>query len=91
MSAMHTLNALASSEQTKRPLSPFADPTCAACTGERCHTAEEWKKHPLAGHGYSKETGWTHPEAERLHAVELEAANAKLTAYKITPEANDVH
>lgn len=32
---------------------------CPACLQKRCHTQAEWKTHPLAGHGFSKETGWT--------------------------------
>lgn len=44
---------------------------CAACQERRCHTAEEWKNHPLAGHGYTPETGWTHPEAQRAHEREV--------------------
>lgn len=34
---------------------------CAACVAHRCHTPAEWKNHPLAGHGYTPEQGWTHP------------------------------
>lgn len=47
---------------------------CAACQAKRCHTAEEWANHPLAGHGFTPETGWTHPEAQRSHEAEVEAA-----------------
>ncbi len=36
---------------------------CHACEEKRIHTQEEWKKaHPYKGHGYSPETGWTHPD-----------------------------
>lgn len=37
---------------------------CPACCGRRVHTEEEWKDHPFAGHGYTKEHGWTHPALE---------------------------
>ena len=46
--------------------------------------------HPLAGHGFAPETGWTHPEAKRLHEEEAEAlksANASHAAPKRAPEA----
>ena len=45
--------------------------TCKACRDRRCHTELEKRKfHPLMGHGFTPETGWTHPEAERLHNQE---------------------
>lgn len=57
---------------------------CKACRDKRCHTKVEWRDfHPLAGHGYTPETGWTHPEAERLS----KAANVKPTAQERAPEA----
>lgn len=37
---------------------------CPACESQRVHTAEEWKNHPFAGHGYVREQGWTHPDLE---------------------------
>jgi hypothetical protein len=42
-------------------------PGCPACAPGRCrrHTAYErstW--HLYAGHGYTKESGWTHPDLE---------------------------
>jgi len=41
---------------------------CKACRDRRCHTELEKRKfHPLMGHGYTPETGWTHPDAELLH------------------------
>jgi len=46
------------------------DPSCPACANRRLHTPEEWKNHPLAGHGYSPETGWSSPEAKAAHEVE---------------------
>lgn len=52
---------------------------CPCCKAQkkrvvgRRHTPREWKRHhPLAGHGYLKERGWTDPEAERLHKSEVE-------------------
>lgn len=50
---------------------------CKACRDKRCHTKVEWRNHPLAGHGYTRETGWTHPEAERLHNEEAKAEAKK--------------
>lgn len=36
---------------------------CPACDSNRLHTEQEWKEHhPLAGHGYTREQGWTHPD-----------------------------
>lgn len=35
---------------------------CAACQNKRLHTAEDWENHPLAGHGYTREQGFSHPE-----------------------------
>ena len=44
---------------------------CGACVMKRIHTeVEKELYHPLAGHGYIKELGWTNKEAERLHHVE---------------------
>lgn len=50
---------------------------CKACRDKRCHTNVEWRNHPLRGHGYSLETGWTHPDAQRLHEEDRAAAEAK--------------
>lgn len=40
------------------------NPDCPACQTNRVHTREELGPplHPLAGHGYAAETGWTHPD-----------------------------
>jgi hypothetical protein len=36
------------------------NPECPGCIAMRLHTPEEFKQfHPLAGHGFSIETGWT--------------------------------
>ena len=32
---------------------------CKACAGMRLHTEEDRALHPHAGHGYTKEGGWT--------------------------------
>jgi hypothetical protein len=34
---------------------------CEACQTQSIHTAEDWKLHPYAGHGFSPERGWSHP------------------------------
>ena len=44
--------------------------TCPACLEKRLHTHEDWRNHPLAGHGYAPELGWTHPEAQRASEKE---------------------
>jgi hypothetical protein len=37
--------------------------TCPACKLKRRHSDQEWEEfHPLAGHGYVKEQGWSHPD-----------------------------
>ncbi len=48
---------------------------CKACRDHRCHTKVEWRNHPLAGHGFTPETGWTHPDAKRLSIEEHRTAN----------------
>ena len=36
---------------------------CPACAGQRLHTEPEWNEHhPYRGHGYTRESGWSHPE-----------------------------
>jgi hypothetical protein len=45
---------------------------CAACQTYRAHSAEEWKNHTFARHGYTKETGWTHPILAREHAQDAQ-------------------
>ncbi len=52
---------------------------CKACRDHCCHTKVEWRNHPLAGHGFTPETGWTHPEAKRLNE-EQRTANASSAA-----------
>ena len=37
-------------------------PGCPACLRYAIHTAEDWKLHPYAGHGFSPERGWSHPD-----------------------------
>jgi hypothetical protein len=34
---------------------------CPACIGKRCHTEEEWKNHPMRGHGF-EDGKWSKPE-----------------------------
>jgi hypothetical protein len=52
---------------------------CKACRDKRCHTELEKRKfHPLMGHGYSLETGWTHSEAQRLHEAALRLPPAQI-------------
>jgi hypothetical protein len=83
------MSSLTSGAVSKRPLSPFAVPECAACIAERCHTNEERRKyHPLSGHGFTKEGGWTDPRAKSRHDAEVATANAMNASIKTTPEAN---
>lgn len=36
---------------------------CPACRRGALHEPHHWQTfHPLAGHGFSKESGWTHPD-----------------------------
>jgi hypothetical protein len=35
---------------------------CPACQKKRIHTAKDWKHHEFAGHGFQKESGWSHPD-----------------------------
>lgn len=37
---------------------------CEACLNQRAHTPQEWANHPCAGHGYTRESGWTHAVLE---------------------------
>lgn len=46
---------------------------CEACALKRYHTPEEWANHPMAGHGFVKETGWSHPQAHVDSLLEKEA------------------
>lgn len=78
------MSSVASGVPTQRARSPFAVPTCAACMGERLHTAEEWKNHPLAGHGYTKESGWSHPDAKLAHDRDAEREAMKNSLFPLT-------
>ncbi len=42
---------------------------CPACAERRVHTEADWANHPLCGHGFTLETGWTY-ERETGSAVE---------------------
>jgi hypothetical protein len=38
-------------------------PGCQDCEARRLHSKENWAKyHPLAGHGYLREKGWTYDQ-----------------------------
>lgn len=39
--------------------------TCRACLEHLRHTAEDWKNHLYAGHGYQSGQGWSHPGLEK--------------------------
>lgn len=43
---------------------------CPACREMRCHTEEEWKHHPLRGHGFD-DGKWSHPDAEAEHKARV--------------------
>jgi hypothetical protein len=39
---------------------------CPACAGKRLHAPEEWRDHhPYAGHGSTREQGYSHPDLEK--------------------------
>lgn len=41
-------------------------PGCHACEMKRLHTPEERRAfHPFAGHGRTKETGYSHPDLKK--------------------------
>jgi hypothetical protein len=84
------MSSVTSGAQTKRPLSPFAVPSCDACMAERWHTKEEDQRyHPLSGHGFTKETGWTHLELATLAAFKAHTPeHVVITGLKSSPEAN---
>lgn len=43
-------------------LAPGYNSECPACVLKKCHTEEQFETyHPLARHGFTRETGWTHP------------------------------
>lgn len=45
------------------PTNKSLNSDCIACQEKRQHTVKEYKQyHPLAGHGYTPESGWTHPD-----------------------------
>lgn len=42
------------------------NPDCLACqTGKRHSKGETAIFHPFAGHGFTKEKGWSHPDLEK--------------------------
>jgi len=52
---------------------------CPACAGQRLHTEPEWNEHhPYRGHGYTRESGWSHPELKA--AVEKDKAELEKKA-----------
>jgi hypothetical protein len=41
---------------------------CPACVEQRIHTKEDWERyHPFRGHGYTQQSGWTHPKLAEEH------------------------
>lgn len=44
------------------------NPNCPACKTGKQHTEDEWKAfHPLAGHGFTKEQGFSSALAKAAH------------------------
>jgi hypothetical protein len=38
---------------------------CPSCKNKTLHTKEHWVKyHPYAGHGYTIDHGWSHPDLQ---------------------------
>lgn len=51
---------------------------CPACAAGTYHTQQEFKDfHPLAGHGYTREQGWSHPDLEQAAVEKAKAEQAK--------------
>lgn len=51
------------------------NPNCGACIAQRVHDNAEWAYfHPMAGHGFTPETGWTHADLLPAGAVMKHAA-----------------
>lgn len=78
--------------QPRKPSAPTREELerrmCAACQGRRLHTAREWGTwHPLAGHGFTREGGWTHTELEREHKEKTERPEALATNAKTAQSA----
>lgn len=48
----------------EQPQTVFRTPNayCPACKLGTQHTSMDWAYHPFAGHGFTKEMGWSHPE-----------------------------
>jgi len=80
----------ASRELLKSARPPLAVPTCPACVAQRTHTPAEWKNHPLAGHGFTPETGWSLSEAKAASEAErakaLTPSNVTLKSQQTRPE-----
>lgn len=52
-------------QQKLRNHEDLAKRTCPACIEGRLHTpAENQQHHPHTGHGFTPETGWTHPDLD---------------------------
>lgn len=58
-------------------------PDCPACQAKRLHAPEAWLHHPLAGHGYARETGWTRPEAQIAYESQAQENQAQERAAAI--------
>jgi hypothetical protein len=46
--------------------------SCPACEAKRRHTPEDWKHHPLAGHGSPGGNVWTCEEARLAHEEDVQ-------------------
>lgn len=56
---------------------PVESPQCPACIAKRLHSESEWEAfHPMRGHGYTREQGWTHPALKPANAGPNEATSA---------------
>lgn len=52
-------------------------PDCPACLAKRLHSKEDWKNHPLAGHGFYSGQGWSSEQARIAHELDESAREAK--------------
>ena len=51
---------------TERLRDPSFNPACPSCVADRRHSESDTKEfHPYAGHGFTKEQRWSHPELKK--------------------------
>lgn len=61
---------------------PSFNPDCPACVWKRIHSTEDWENHPLAGHGFTKEQGYSSPivrEVMEKEKLEFDSKKPKVS------------